>query len=258
MLWVKRQPCLMRGIWGRCEGRVEADHAGRRGAGRKAHDSTCIPLCRYHHGSSRFPRSWPQAQRRAWLHAAIVYTQACARAAGVDVSTDPGPWTEYPATPVDVARLALAAIVAAPFVGISRELPVRLTDLERLELADRKAVAEDEIAAHQHRMAEVRREMAKQGSELARRIGEMGTALRERQERRVVACYERWANGQIEVVHRDIDPRDPASIVDRRPATLQESQHALAGLSGTAPAATADARPEELPVKPPRKGRARS
>jgi hypothetical protein len=33
MLWVKRQPCLMRGVWGCCEGRVEADHAGlpRRG-----------------------------------------------------------------------------------------------------------------------------------------------------------------------------------------------------------------------------------
>jgi hypothetical protein len=125
--------------------------------------------------------------------------------------------------------------------SISRELPVRLTDLERLELADRKAAAEDELAAHQDRMAEVRREMAKHGGDLARRIADMGTALRERQERRVVVCYERWANGQVEVVRRDIDPRDPASIVDRRPATLEESQHAIAGLSGapTGPAASA-------------------
>ncbi len=142
--------------------------------------------------------------------------------------------------------------------GISRELPVRLTDLERFELADRKAAAEDELAAHQTRMAEVRRELAKQGGELARRIAEMGTALRERQERRVVVCYERWANGQVEVVRRDIDPRDPASIVDRRPATLEESQRAIAGLTGAPAAPAADAEPDEPPAKAPRKGRKKS
>jgi len=142
--------------------------------------------------------------------------------------------------------------------AISRELPVRLTDLERLELADRKAAAEDELAAHQNRMAEVRRELAKQGGELARRIVEMGTALRERQERRVVVCYERWAHGQIEVVRRDVDPRDPASIVDRRPATIEESQRAIAGLTGAPAAPAADSEPDEQPAKAPRKGRKQS
>ena len=142
--------------------------------------------------------------------------------------------------------------------SISRELPVRLTDLERLELADRKAAAEDELAAHQARMAEQRRELAKQGEAIARRITEMGTALRERQERRVVVCYERWANGQIEVVRRDVDPRDPASIVDRRPATIEESQHAIAGLTGAPAATAADAEPDEPPAKGPRKGRKKS
>ena len=142
--------------------------------------------------------------------------------------------------------------------AISRELPVRLTDLERLELADRKAAAEDELAAHQNRMAEVRRDMAKQGGELSRRIAEMGTVLRERQERRVVVCYERWANGQIEVVRRDVDPRDPASIVDRRPATLEESQHAIAGLTGAPAAPAADAEPDAPPPKRSRKERKRS
>jgi len=141
--------------------------------------------------------------------------------------------------------------------SISRELPVRLTDLERLELADRKAAAEDELAAHQHRMAEVRRELAKHGAAIAKRIVEMGTALRERQERRVVVCYERWAHGQIEVVRRDVDPRDTASIVDRRPATIEESQRAIAGLSGPPPAPTADAQPEQ-PAKQASKGRRRS
>jgi hypothetical protein len=109
MLWVKRQPCLMRGVWGCCSGPVEADHAGPRGVGRKAHDSTCIPLCRYHHAASRFPRSWAQPQRRAWLHAAVVYTQACARARGVFVPPDLHPMSEYPVTAIDVARTALEA-----------------------------------------------------------------------------------------------------------------------------------------------------
>lgn len=114
MLWVKRQPCLMRGVWGSCEGRVEADHAGRRPKGQKAHDSTCIPLCHRHHQASRFPRSWTQEQRRAWLHAAVVYTQACARAAGVGVPVDPDPMGVYPATPVGIATAALAAATNIP------------------------------------------------------------------------------------------------------------------------------------------------
>jgi hypothetical protein len=109
MLWVKRQPCLMRGVWGCCSGPVEADHAGLRGIGRKAHDSTCIPLCRYHHGASRFPRNWSQVQRRAWLHAAVVYTQASARAVGVSVPIDPAPVIGYPAMAVDLAGLELQA-----------------------------------------------------------------------------------------------------------------------------------------------------
>lgn len=109
MLWVKRQPCLMRGIWGRCSGPVEADHSGPRGVGRKAHDITCIPLCQRHHQASRFPRSWTQAQRRAWLHAAVVYTQACARAAGVTMPVDLATMTSYPATALDSAGALLAA-----------------------------------------------------------------------------------------------------------------------------------------------------
>lgn len=112
MLWVKRQPCLMRGIWGSCSGQVEADHAGLRGTGRKAHDSTCIPLCRRHHQGSRFPRAWTQEQRRAWLHAAVVYTQAVARAAGVVVPVDLTPMTEYPAIAVDLAWVVLAGLAA--------------------------------------------------------------------------------------------------------------------------------------------------
>jgi hypothetical protein len=85
MLWVKSLPCLMSGVWGRCLGHVEADHAGsNRGQGRKAHDSTVIPMCQAHH-SKRFPDAWTHLQRRAWLSAAVAYVQARARAWGVPV-----------------------------------------------------------------------------------------------------------------------------------------------------------------------------
>ena len=48
MLFVRHLPCAAREL-GRCEGHVEADHAGRRGVGQKAGDDTCIPLCAKHH-----------------------------------------------------------------------------------------------------------------------------------------------------------------------------------------------------------------
>lgn len=110
MLWCKRMPCLMRGVWGTCSGPVEADHAGPRPLGQKAHDSTVIPLCHQHHMAERFPRSWLQAQRRAWLHAAIVYTQALARSLGVEVPIDPEPVVEYPAIAIELARHTLDGI----------------------------------------------------------------------------------------------------------------------------------------------------
>lgn len=101
--------------------------------------------------------------------------------------------------------------------GILRDLPVPLSDAERLAIADAKAAAEAELAAIRTRAAEQRR-----------RIASMTSELRERQQRRVVPCYERWVRGQIEVVRRDVDPRDPASVIDRRPATTEESQRLIA------------------------------
>lgn len=73
MRWVKRQPCAARSVdaWINCAGPVEADHAGRRGLGRKAPDATCIPLCSTHHRQrtdfSGVFRTWDQARMRAWL-----------------------------------------------------------------------------------------------------------------------------------------------------------------------------------------------
>lgn len=70
MAWVRTQPCCAK-PFGRCYGRVEADHAGTRGYGEKADDNTCIPLCGKHHtqrGSFSGPfRPWDQARMRGWL-----------------------------------------------------------------------------------------------------------------------------------------------------------------------------------------------
>jgi hypothetical protein len=74
MLWIKQQVCCARGLSG-CDGAIEADHAGRRGVGRKADDRTCISLCTLHHvqrGSFSGPfRTWNQAMMRVWLESHI-------------------------------------------------------------------------------------------------------------------------------------------------------------------------------------------
>lgn len=103
MGWVKQQPCMVQvfidlGTFGfgshviaasRCEGVVEADHAGSRGIGRKASDYTTIPLCTKHHfertnfaGAFAF---FKQEHMRAFLASAIQYTQNRARMLGLFV-----------------------------------------------------------------------------------------------------------------------------------------------------------------------------
>jgi hypothetical protein len=62
-----------------CSGHVEADHAGDRGIGQKADDSTCIPMCSSHH-AQRHAHSgiffqFTQLELRAWRTEAITRTQ---------------------------------------------------------------------------------------------------------------------------------------------------------------------------------------
>lgn len=75
-------PCSagdMLGDEARCEGRIEADHAGRKVAGRKADDQTCIAMCSRHHRErhdfSGVFRGWSGDEMRAWLDAQIGWTQ---------------------------------------------------------------------------------------------------------------------------------------------------------------------------------------
>ena len=97
MLWVKRQPCIVRELppahavkigefWDSevkltpCRGPVEADHMGARGIGQKADDSTCVPMCQGHH-SERHAHAGTffhltRDELRAWRTEAINRTQA--------------------------------------------------------------------------------------------------------------------------------------------------------------------------------------
>ena len=81
MLAVKGLPCALSGVdgAGRCEGPVEADHAGPRAYGQKADDKTCIPLCTCHHRhrteSRGFFASMSKEQRRHWCRITIARTQ---------------------------------------------------------------------------------------------------------------------------------------------------------------------------------------
>jgi hypothetical protein len=57
----------------------------------------------------------------------VVYTQACARSTGVPVPADPAPFVEYPATPIDAARMALVNLIAgAPAVVLGQHIDERV------------------------------------------------------------------------------------------------------------------------------------
>ena len=78
--WIRSQPCTMRSQ-DPCSGPVEAHHAGRdRGMSQRAHDDTCVPLCRKHHAAwhsaSGVFRTYKKAERRAWADAKVAWFRA--------------------------------------------------------------------------------------------------------------------------------------------------------------------------------------
>lgn len=83
--FVRKLPCVA-GVLSKCDGHVNADHAGRRGMRQKCDDTNAISLCELHHRqrddfSGPF-RTWDQAAMRAWLAKHIEETQAFARQQG--------------------------------------------------------------------------------------------------------------------------------------------------------------------------------
>ena len=79
MAWVKSLPCV--GPFPhQCQGPSEAHHAGVRGLGQRAEDSTAIPLCRnahhaWHSGGEAFA-GWQNWERRTWADIMIREMQA--------------------------------------------------------------------------------------------------------------------------------------------------------------------------------------
>ena len=77
VLFVKTLPCI--GASGKCNGPVEAHHAGVHGMRQRPHDNTCIPLCTFHHRclhdhSGPF-RGFPKERIRAWSNNQISITR---------------------------------------------------------------------------------------------------------------------------------------------------------------------------------------
>lgn len=97
MQWVKTLPCAALNLTPpnrhphqvRCEGPIEADHAGKRGMGQKAPDYTCIPLCRKHHRDrTDVDGLWcwcPADKMREWCDEVIKRTQLAATLAGIEI-----------------------------------------------------------------------------------------------------------------------------------------------------------------------------
>lgn len=93
MAAVRELPCAARLLGHPCNGRMTADHAGKKSAkDRKTHVDTCIPLCWEHHlGNGRDNmggpfKGWDRARMRRWLDWHIFRTRALI-AGRVDTAT---------------------------------------------------------------------------------------------------------------------------------------------------------------------------
>jgi hypothetical protein len=103
--------------------------------------------------------------------------------------------------------------------GIKRELPVRLTNDELLDVAFSKARLEDERDQLEDQFADVKRQWTERIAGIEKHIDAMGLELRTRERKQVVICHERVvaATRMVEVVREDTN-----EVVDRRAANLFE------------------------------------
>jgi hypothetical protein len=89
---VRLLPCAAAHMSG-CIGAVDPHHAGERpGVAMKAHDRTCIPLCRGHHDrlhAAQHPfKEWSKERRREWQDDQIRRTQETLDAPPFDAEQD--------------------------------------------------------------------------------------------------------------------------------------------------------------------------
>lgn len=120
--------------------------------------------------------------------------------------------------------------------GIKRELPCKLTDQEELEIARRKAAAEAELEEVQADFDDAKNEWKGRIEEVEKRIALMGAELRTGEQKRVIDCYERFVAGTIETVRSD-----NGMVIDRRAASLADTQRALPNVVREEQAQQADA-----------------
>jgi hypothetical protein len=124
---------------------------------------------------------------------------------------------------------------------IKRELPVKLTNDQLLEVAFSKARLEDERDQLQDQFADVKREWGERIAGVEKHIDAMGVELRTRERRQVVLCHERVvaATRMVEVVREDTD-----EVVERRAANLFEVGKVLPPAKREETDATAEDPPE--------------
>lgn len=119
--------------------------------------------------------------------------------------------------------------------GIVRELPVKLAASQLLEIAISKANAEAQLEQDESKLEDIKREWGDKLKEQKKQIAAMGSALRTREQRQPIDCYERWRDGAtLEVVRTDT-----GEVIDVRVATLRDKQGELDGTTDT-PEAAAD------------------
>jgi hypothetical protein len=110
---------------------------------------------------------------------------------------------------------------------VLRELPVKLTDRELLDVAKQKSDAESELEELQAEFAETKREWNARIEAIETRIARHAAEFREGTQKRPVECHERYVRegehaGKVETVRLDI-----GEVVDRRVADLLEARNAL-------------------------------
>lgn len=116
--------------------------------------------------------------------------------------------------------------------GIKRELPVKLSFEDMLDVAINKSKLEDEVEKKETDFGLVKDKHKTELGELEAKIAVLREHLRNGERRTVVECFERWKGNLLELVRTDT-----GDVVETRTATLKDTQADLPAMA----AAQADA-----------------
>ncbi len=122
---------------------------------------------------------------------------------------------------------------------IKRELAVKLTNEDLLEIAIEKAQLEAQLEELETDFGDAKKEWAKRMEDVEKRIAVKGHELRSKEQKRVVDCFERFRAGLIETIRTDT-----YEVVETRAANLFEAAKASGKTLPTGEPAEVD--PDEL------------